>query len=194
MGVFADVEGVEEPIRSDDQSLRQMLRLEPDETHQDVVISSFASTARARIEAFIRQRLIIREMTYVESGFPRAALVLPIAPIVSITSVAYVDAAGVVQTLAASGYRLRSSVIPNELLPAFGEVWPFCSADPDSVTVTLSVGMADTDATLPPDLLNAIRIYTAHLYAYRETPFDGEMVGGLPKFVADMVAHHRLWF
>lgn len=185
--------GTLEPIDENDLELREMLRLESDEKHQDSLIRSLAAAARAKIEAHIRQRIIQRQVSMTVDGFPTGPLAVPIAPIVSIDEITYTDAGGATQTLSAAAYQLRSAILPNEIWPAYGMTWPVIRCEPDSVQVTLTVGFAENKRAVPADILHAIRLMVAHLNTYRDVAFDGEMAGELPKYVAVMVDHHRLW-
>lgn len=191
MGTFSEPSGTAEPIDSADETLRQMLRLEDDETHQNTLIDSLCAAARAKIEAYIRQRLIAREVTITEDAFPcDGGIDLGIAPVSEIVSVTYIDAAGSEQTLPESDYVLAVSQIPARIRPAYGKTWPVVRAVPDAVTITATVGFGAEASAVPADILQAIRVYASRLYIYRE---DDDVQGDLPPSIKAMIAHHRVW-
>jgi uncharacterized phiE125 gp8 family phage protein len=76
---------------------------------------------------------------------------LPSSPVISISSVKYVDTAGVEQTLPSSAY----TVVGDCLAPAYGSAWPATRQQPDAVTVEGVFGYGET----PEDLPNGIRLY-----------------------------------
>ncbi len=194
MGKFSEPSGTAEPIDSADATLRQMLRLEDDETHQNTLIDSLCAAARAKVEAHIRQRLIARDVTITEDAFPcDGAIDLGVAPVSDIVSVTYIDAAGSEQTLPESDYVLAVSQLPARIRPAYGKTWPVVRAVPDAVTITATVGFGEDASAVPADILHAIRLYAARLYTYREGVVNDDMQGDLPSSIAAMISHHRVW-
>lgn len=85
------------------------------------------------------------------------AVKLPCPPIVSISSITYVDQNGVTQTLDPSAFRLSQ---PRTLYPVYGTFWPSARVDPDSVQITYVAGYADG---IPPAILAAIVMGVAKL-------------------------------
>lgn len=49
---------------------------------------------------------------------------IPLAPLVSVTSIKYLDTAGAQQTLAADQYRVDTDSLPGRITPAYGVTWP----------------------------------------------------------------------
>lgn len=79
-------------------------------------------------------------------------------PIVSISSITYVDKDGVTQTLDPSAYRLSS---PRTLYPVYGTFWPSGRIDPDSVQITYTAGYPG--GGVPAPILAAIVLGVAKL-------------------------------
>lgn len=85
------------------------------------------------------------------------AVKLPCPPIVSISSITYVDKDGVTQTLDSSAYRLS---LPRTLYPVYGTFWPSARVDPDSVQITYVAGYP---GDVPPPIIQAIVMGVAKL-------------------------------
>ncbi len=173
-----------------DAALRQMLRLEDDETHQDSLLDAFCSAARARAEAYTRKRFITRQVVVHLDGFECGGISLPTGPIASVVAVKYIDGAGVQQTMAAEDYILSVASWPNVLHPAYGSIWPTPRMAPDVVEITLTVGYGASSADAPADIVQAVRWYVAYMYEHRDQVDDGTR---LPMPVIDMLGPHRLW-
>ncbi|WP_245458436.1 MULTISPECIES: phage head-tail connector protein [unclassified Mesorhizobium] len=85
---------------------------------------------------------------------------LPVGPVTSITSIAYVDADGDAQTLDDTVYEHRGDAI----VVKYGQTWP--SIQPRSlITLTAVIGTED----VPPAVKHAMLIRLADLYETRET-------------------------
>lgn len=102
-------------------------------------------------------------------------IVLPRAPVTSVTSIIYVDADGVEQTLSAAVYQTSLTSWPAYIEPAFGQSWPVTRAQTvDGVRVRFVAGFGLTGATpdIPPDILGAIRMALWQAYWHRDAPDD----------------------
>lgn len=90
-------------------------------------------------------------------------LVLPIGPVTSVTSITYLDAAGVAQVLPSNTcYLVRSDDFDTISLVA-GAAWPVTSVREDAITVKFVGGLAP----IPPRLTSAILTVVAHLNEHR---------------------------
>lgn len=93
-------------------------------------------------------------------GFPTCgALELPLPPVVSVTSVKYLDFSGVEQTWDPAQYRTSLPVgpkaMPGRLQPAYGVPWPVTYPVMDAVTVRLVCGYSGSSLNRIPTLLVA---------------------------------------
>lgn len=104
--------------------------------------------------------------------WPFGQIILPLGPVVSITSVKYLDTEGVEQTLPTSDYRLEGSRVAR----GFGTYWPATATAGDAVRVRWVAGTGT-----PPAVLLAIRVWLAQAYDKRDTTpdMDGPGMGGL---------------
>ncbi|RWB65659.1 head-tail connector protein [Mesorhizobium sp.] len=85
---------------------------------------------------------------------------LPVYPVQSVTSIAYVDSLGASQTLANTVYELRDS----KIVLKYGQYWP-TQQQGSLITLTAVVGFTQVD----PDVKHAILLRIADLYENRES-------------------------
>lgn len=117
---------------------------------------------------------------------PVSTLVLPIAPVSSVTAITYLDADLVQQSADPDGFDLFSDARRPWLQPVSGGTWPVCADRPDAITLTVSAGLA----ALPAALKAAILLLTGHLYQQREAVSDGQMAE-VPISVRALIEPHR---
>lgn len=89
------------------------------------------------------------------------ALRLPFPPITSITSVKYLDQAGVERTLSSESYEL----VDRDLLPSLSGSFPSTIARPEAVRVRYVAGYS----TVPANIRNGILLAVGDMYRFRET-------------------------
>ena len=65
-------------------------------------------------------------------------------PVVSVTSITYVDSAGATQTLDAANYSVDTHLEPGWILPAYGLDWPDTYDTANAVTVNYTTGLGDS--------------------------------------------------
>lgn len=149
-----------EPVTS--AQAKMQLRIEAADTDFDTELTRLIAVARAHVEAYCGARFASREATMLCDSFADLAR-LPEAPVSAVTSIAYVDADGASQTLAASVYELRGDGLEAAIVLKYGQAWP--SIRPGSrITVTATVGAAPAD-----DVLHAMLLHIADMFHRRET-------------------------
>ena len=80
--------------------------------------------AREYAEAITRRAYVQRTLEYTCESFSPYEFELPYPPLQSITSIKYIDADGVLQTVAASVYQLDTYREPGLVKPAWLQSWP----------------------------------------------------------------------
>jgi uncharacterized phiE125 gp8 family phage protein len=97
-------------------------------------------------------------------------IALPYPPLVSVTSVKYLDADGVQQTLAASLYRVLADREPGEICLKLDEEWPDTSGEFSAVEITYVAGKAETadELTAADELLRQGVLVLAQAYWLRD--------------------------
>lgn len=148
-------------------------------TDEDTHIKTLIRAATAHVEALTRRALVTRTAVMRMDAFPSGAIEVPLAPLRSVTSIAYIDTAGDSQTWAASKYDVDVRSRPGRIEPAYGEVYPSTRDDMNAVTVTFVCGHATLFTVVAAtDVLTA----TGHPYA-EDGAIDGLYMSG-PEGVA----------
>lgn len=112
-------------------------------------------------------------------------------PVLTIASIAYVDADGDSQTLSSSLYQtdLASPDAPGRIKPAYGQVWPSTrSGDYNTVTVNFTCGYGTAASDVPETTRHAILMLAAHWFEQREPVNIGNIVNPLPYTVESLIA------
>ncbi|TIV38942.1 MAG: hypothetical protein E5V91_12410 [Mesorhizobium sp.] len=104
---------------------------------------------------------------------------LPVHPVQSITSIAYVDSLGAPQTLATTVYELRD----DKIVTKYGQQWPTTQKQ-SLITLTAAVGFT----ALEPAVKHAILIRLADLYETRESSDDSKWTS-----FDSLLSNHRFY-
>ncbi len=154
----------------------------------DDLIQLYISTAREWAESELGRTVApsLVESTYDEfpadttmknsagTAVTRAGtLTLESGPVLSVTSITYLDPDNIEQTVDPTLYTLDTTKEIAVVRLVSGESWPDTSSEPNAVTVQYMVGYsfdADSpqDQPMPRRIKVAILLVTAHLYARRE--------------------------
>lgn len=116
-------------------------------------------------------------------------LLLPCPPAIEIVSVAYLDAAGTEQTVAAGDFRLVDSRV--WFGPTFS--FPATSCAPDAVRIRYRAGYdGATTGDVPAPITAAMLLMIGHLYAQREAT-SADALSILPMGVDALLSPFRIW-
>ncbi|NJL07380.1 MAG: hypothetical protein HC900_03295 [Methylacidiphilales bacterium] len=176
------------------QDAKDHLRIE--HSDDDTLIDHYLQAAVQRLDGrdgFLGRALITQTWKLLLDGFPDA-ITVPLPPCQAVAEIAYVDAAGTVQTLAADAYQVfgLADAAPAGIVPAFGTAWPATRAMREAVSVTFRAGYGDSAADVPAPLRTAILQFAGTLYANRET-VTADAVDELPDGALATLAEHRVW-
>lgn len=116
----------------------------------------------------------------------KPAIVIPLWPVSSVSSVKYYDADGVLQTIGSSDYTLIKSVEPAIIIPAYNLSWPVSRSIPSAVEVTFVAGASSA----PDDLKQAVLLLVGHWYQNREAITNG-IVSEIPIGVQSILDRYR---
>lgn len=147
-------------------TLKQHLRI--NHSQQDIYLGGLLLTAREQVEADTWRSLIpITGRTITRRGFPMGdeAMYLPKPPLISVTSVTYLDNSGT--SIAITNYRTDAQHDPGSIEPAFPLPWPASQDGPASVTVVYNCGYQDL-VSVPASLKHAILLIAAEMYENAE--------------------------
>jgi len=150
---------------------RAHLRLGDDRNDEEYVIGLIRSCAAA-IERQYGLALLTQTVAQYHQGFPTATdspLLLRIAPLASITTIQYVDSAGVTQTWSNTEYGSGHYNQTGFVVPKIGKTWPTDVANlPNSVTVTYQAGFGSKASDIPADIRSALLLMIGRHYDNRE--------------------------
>lgn len=176
------------------------LQLHLDSTIEDNLVSSFLKTARERCETEVDRAFITSTWDLPIDSFPsttllpytspyrelwmlghRGGIAIPNPPLQSVTSLTYVDVAGVTQTLAAPTYQVVIGP-PAMVVPVYGTSWPSYRLQPESIVLRYVAGYGPASA-VPEVVKTAIRMFAVHLFENR-----GEVDVPMPSVVKALLA------
>lgn len=138
-------------------------------TDDDALIAELITAARQWFEEQTYRALVTQTWDLKLDKFPRGEdpIRVPRAPLVSVTSITYVDGAGVSQTLATNRYAVSATRQPGLIRPAYGLIWPDARSQPDAVTVRFVAGYGNA-AAVPAQIKAGIKLILGQLYEFRE--------------------------
>lgn len=155
------------------------------EYDEDFLIQEYVDSAQASLDGPMgwlgrcigRQTLELRTNTF--SG----AQALPYGPVIGITSIKYVDPAGVEQTLDPAAYQL----VGEGLAPAPSASWPQVRGDAEGVRIQYEAGFEP----VPPAVRQAILLLVSTWFRNRSAVITGTIVSDMPHGVAALLAPFR---
>ena len=114
--------------------------LRVDHTEQDTLITGLIAAATEAVEVFTGRQLVAATWQMRLDAFWPGYLWLPHPPLLSISSIQYVDENGDTQTLSSSTYDVNVNGLIGQLYLAYGQSWPTTLGHPNSVIVTYMAG------------------------------------------------------
>lgn len=147
-------------------------------TEEDAKITSLIMGAREAAEHITGRALMAQTWELALNGFVDA-ISLPRPPLASITSVKYLNTAGVLTTLDASAYLLDDYSEPARLLPAYGTSWPATRNQENALLIRYVAGYASA-ATVPQGIKDWMLLRIGLLYEDRESVVIGVSISELP--------------
>lgn len=170
--------------------------LRVDSAADDALIQRLIGAARRKVEAEVGRALITQTLELTLDTWPGggAPVVIPQPPVSSVTSVKYVDPAGVLQTWSSAQYQVNLARAPAHLRPAYGYCWPTIRCQMAAIQVRYVAGYGAASADVPEDIRAAMLMIIGHLYEHREDVADFQ-VYSVPKAADWLLANYRVgWF
>jgi len=99
--------------------------------------------------------------------FPWRRIELPMPPLQSVTSLKYIDDAGVEQTMPTADYVVDAQHMIGRIRPAHGTQWPSTLDDEGAVRITFVAGYGAAGA-VPQPIKQAILLLVGHWWINRE--------------------------
>jgi len=126
--------------------------------------------------------------------FP-AAIVLPLGPLLSVTSITYMsldlDAEGQPTSKTITGYQASNSSWPPRILPRYSECWPCVAAVPEAVRIEFVAGYGEP-AAVPQDIKAGVKLILGSLHEHREDQVMGT-VNELPQGAKALLSPYRIF-
>lgn len=143
---------------------------------EESLIETLITAARQMCEEYLFRRIGVQTVELRDKGFPAngAPIILP-APLISVTSIKYLDGSNVEQTLSSSEYIVSDSE-PGIITPV--NSWPVASAVRDSLRVVFVAGYSDPGESpkqseaLPKTIKTAMLMQIADMYENREAQVE----------------------
>lgn len=159
-----------------------------EDTHIDALIWAAVRACEDYIRpGFPGRAIAVQTWDFILSGFPCSGrIILPIAPVIDVTSVQYYDESGASQEMAVSpaGFAFVPSGAWTgaEIRALPGESFPATADRPDAVTIRFRAGYQDASAPALKALIVGIGLHVSETYANRSgTPsFELERFWGGP--------------
>ena len=176
---------VSEPVTLND--MKAHLRLFHND--EDTIIGSYITAARSYCEEVLSRAMITQTILYTMDRWPsRNRILLPRAPLISVTSVQYVDDDNNTETFANTNYVVDTDNEPGMIVLRSGETWPDETLFPENaVRITFQAGYGAA-ADVPATFKQAIMFLVAHYYKNRE---EVAARGHIPQ-IMPMAARHLL--
>lgn len=168
--------------------------LRVEHTADDAYITTLIEAVRTCIEGITHRALVTQTLELTLDAFPSCSGVvrLPRNPVSAVTSVQYIDDAGITQTLDAAKYRVDLKSIVARLTPAYGEIWPTTRPITNAVIVTFTAGYG-TAGAVPKAIKQAILLSIGTYYdTLRETVIVGDSVQEVPPAAGFLLGPYRV--
>lgn len=141
-----------------------------------ITLDGMITVARLEAEKVTRRQLITATWELRLDRFPQI-MYLPVPPLQSVTSLKYLDTAGVEQTLVENtDYLVDTYSEPGRITPAYGEEWPAIYPVMSAVRVRFVAGYGDADTDVPQAIRNWIMVMMGSLYEHRELDIVANVV------------------
>lgn len=147
----------------------------------DALITRLIAVARQQCEYVARRAFVSRTYDGVLDKWPRGDTIkLPYPPLVSVTSITYIDSAGDSHTMPSSDYFLDTTSEPGRIHLAYNASWPAEILRPHAaITIRFVAGYGGA-ASVPDGYKQATLLYLAHLYENREAVLVQQGITALP--------------
>lgn len=162
-------------------------------TQDDIYIATLILVATQCIEHETRRALISREFAMQLQGFPAdGEIILPRSPLLTVTSVTYLDSAGAMQVLASSNYHTYSVNGVGRVVLKSTASWPTTQGTGAlDVWVNFTAGYGGTSESVPVALKHAVLLWATHWYDNRTSVNVGNIVTELPMTVQRLIASYH---
>jgi len=177
-----------EPVSLDEQRLHSRV----DAPEDNPYLAAAITASRQWIEQYLGRQLITATWTMTLDEWPEDGVIeIPRPPLLSVTSVKYLDVTRTQQTFAAAGYHEHKYVGPEAPMGrielASGYAWPTTYDGEGVVEIVFSAGYGAATA-VPVQIKQAIQIHAGEFYERRE-----QVIVGTISTPAAITVERLLW-
>lgn len=165
-----------------------------DTDDDNTLVESLIESARHRLENLTRRQMMSATYELILDEFPSGDQIeLPGSPLVSVTSVAYLDTNGASQTLTVDDeYVVDIKSEPGRIFLPDGETWPSTESRLNTVTITYTNGYASA-ALVPAPLKMWLLMAVSTMYDNRAEFVVGTITSPLPdSFLLGLIDKYML--
>lgn len=129
---------------------------------RDAEIEAIVGRATRHVEELAGVRLMAATIREYRDRFPsgcRGLIELAVGPVASVTSITYVDEAGVTQPLDTADYQTDLVSVPARIGPAYGDYWPLARRQLNTIAITYVAGQASR-ANVPASATQLILMFS----------------------------------
>lgn len=146
-----------------------------DHDDKDSLIQLYISAARAFIESYCHIIIAESEWELTYDAFPSGAIEIPLAPLISVTSVEYDDENGDEQTVYSVDYVVDTGQSFGWIVPVSGFSWPATISGVSTVRIRFMAGWPNDSgvSTVPPSIKSACLLMVGNFFANREASATG---------------------
>lgn len=133
------------------------------------VLPTLIAAARRHAEEYLQAAFLEQTWQWALDDFCDAELCkVPRPPLISVSSIVYIDIAGASITLPTTDYKVDTISQPGRIVPAYGKEWPSTRDEINAVVVTFKAGFGTQPSAVPADIRLAIMMAAAHYFWNRE--------------------------
>jgi uncharacterized phiE125 gp8 family phage protein len=181
----------EEPISL--AAAKRHLRVDEDATDEDALILDWIASARKEAERAMGRPLVTQTWTGYLNNFPDSdEIEIPLAPLISVTSIKYTDPDGVEATFSTADYTVDTSGVLGRIYLNYNESWPDYRIEYNAVRIVFVAGYGDA-STVPEDVKSWMLLRIGERYEHREGTVVGTIATRLPD-ISGLVAGDRIGF
>lgn len=164
-------------------------RVEASVTDEDALIQSYVTAARTWIEEFMHRAIVSSTFDYAIDAVPSgdAPLLLPRAPLVSVTSVTSYDTSNTATVLSNTTYFVDTTSEPGRIVLNSGVIWPTSLRSENALVVRYVAGYA----SVPDAIKHALLLLVGHFYQNREQAVK-DALSSIPMGVEALLGPYRL--
>lgn len=163
-----------------------------DHDDEDGLLNALIAAATQHVEERTGKQLV--EQTWETAWDGRCLsrlLVLPVAPVLQVSSIAYVDREGADDTANLADFHAVKNEDEAWLEPKSGNAWPAIAPEPNALSITYTAGFG-APADVPANLTLAIKQTVAHWYEHRQAVVMNNQMVEMPMSVQVLINQSRI--